>query len=256
LGPIAQLSINDLVNFEVDIFQPLFGDQTERDAWINVTADNVDVLSYLESKLEDVIGNTPPDLTVACDLEATDDLEEGDLPYRYALEFVLSGHLLKTDLDLNSLSPKIAVLPENLFDPLSMTMERLSADYELKLPMTLDTKRKKFMIGEIAIMLKVTLNSNVSQNIPLTDTISPIFQGSLDCDADLSFSSVSDWTYTASFETSLTAEASSVANLGLIASDDDLFDDKPREYLHPIQHCWSELANLTGYFLHVSHCGI
>jgi hypothetical protein len=232
-GPIAQLSIKDLVNFEDDIFQPLFGDQTERNDWINVTAD-VDILSYLESKLEDVIGSTPPDLNVACDFEATDDLEEGDLPYRYALEFVLSGHLLETDLDVTSLSPEIAVLPEELFDPLSLTMEGLSADYELRLPMTLDTKRRKFMIGEIAIMLNVTMNSHVSQNIPLTETVSPVFEGSLDVDARLSYSSVSDWAYTASFETSLTAETSAVANLGLIASDDDLFDDKPREYLHII----------------------
>jgi hypothetical protein len=88
------------------------------------------------------------------------------------------------------------------------------------------------MVGEIKITFGAALSSNVLQSIPLTDTVSQNFQGTLDMNAELSFSSISDWAYTASFDASLTAATSvgtAVAELGLIAQDDDLFDDKPRE---------------------------
>ena len=230
-GPISQLSINNLINFKEDIFDPLFGNPIERNAWINVTTD-VDVKTQLESNLDAVIGSISPELSASCQLEITDDLEEGDLPYRFAVDLVLSGSILGTDLDLTSLSPKIAVLPEDSFDPLALTFDTLTVNYEMKLPFTIDTKRRKFMIGEILITFEGALGMNVLQSISLTESISQNFQGSLTLDASLSYSSISDWTYTASFVASLTAETSvgpAVTNLGLIASDDDLFDDKPRE---------------------------
>jgi hypothetical protein len=117
LGPVSGLSMNDLVNFKENVFVPLFGSQIERNEWINVST-AVDVMTQLESKLDDVIGSIPPELSVTCEFEETDDLEEGDQPYRLAVEIVLAGSILGTDLDLaSSLSPKIAVLPEDSFDP-------------------------------------------------------------------------------------------------------------------------------------------
>lgn len=231
LGPITELSINDVLNFKENIFEPLFGDQTVRNEWINVTTE-VDVTAYLESKLDSIIGSAPPGLSLACELETTDDLAEDELPYRFAVEFAVSGSLVETDLDVSSLSAKIAVLPEDSFDPLALTMETLSADFDLRLPFTIDTKRKKFMIGEISATFKAALNMNVLQSIQLTDTVNQSFQGSLAVDASFLYSSKSDWTYVASFEAKLAAETSvgtAVANLGLIAADDDLFDDEPRE---------------------------
>ena len=232
LGPITSLSINDLVDFKEDVFGPLFGDAAERNEWINVTSP-LDVTAHLQGKLDDVIGSTPPALSVTCQLEWTEDLVGDELPYRFAMEFVVSGEILGADLDLLSLSPQIAVLPEDSFDPLSLTMDTLSANYDFRLPLTIDTRRRKFMIGEITISFEAALNMDVSQSIPLTETVSQNFLGNLALDASLSYSSVSDWAYTASFESSLTAEASvgtAVANLGLIAEDDDLFDHKPREF--------------------------
>jgi hypothetical protein len=231
LGPVSGLSMNDLVNFKENVFVPLFGSQIERNEWINVST-AVDVMTQLESKLDDVIGSIPPELSMMCEFEETDGLEEGDLPYRLAVEIVLAGSILGTDLDLASISPDIAVLPEDSFDPLTLTMNTLTADYDLRLPFTIDVKRKKFMIGEITAMLGAALNMDVSQNIPLTDTVSQTFEGGLAMEASLFYSSVSDWSYTASFEANLMAETSvgtAVANLGLIAADDDLFDDKPRK---------------------------
>ena len=230
-GPISQLSVNNLLNFKEDIFEPLFGNTNERNDWINVTVD-VDVKTQLESNLNAIIGSIPPELSVTCELERTEDLEEGDLPYRFAVEVFLSGSFLGTDLDLASLSPEIAVLPEDSFDPLALTFDSLTADYELKLPFTIDTKRRKFMIGEILIKFEGALSMNVLQSIPLTEAVSQNFQGGLILDASLTYSSMKGWAYTASFDASLTAETSvgtAVANLGLIASDDDIFDDKPRE---------------------------
>jgi hypothetical protein len=231
LGPIASLSINDLMNFKEHVFDPLFGDEVQRNGWINVTT-ALDVKTQLESNLNNVIGSIPKELSMRCDTETTDDLEEDELPYRFAMTFVLSGRVLGTDLELASLSPSIAVLPEDTFDPLSLSVQTLSADYEITLPLTLDTKRRKFMIGEITITFGAALSSNVLQSIPLTDTVSQNFQGTMDVNAELSFSSISDWAYTASFDASLkaaTSDGTAVAELGLIAQDDDLFDDKPRE---------------------------
>ena len=108
----------------------------------------------------------------------------------------------------------------------------MTADYEMKLLLTIDTKRRKFSIGEIAVALDAALSTTVQQDIQLADTVAKSFQGSLAVDLSLSYSTVKDWVYTASFEASLTAETSAgtaVASLGLIASDDDVFDDKHRE---------------------------
>lgn len=232
LGPIPSLNLNDFVNFKDDVFIPLFGDAAERNAWINATA-VVDVKEQLKSNINNVIGLDPPDLSMTCELETTDDLETGEPPYRFAMEFVLSGSLLGSDLDLASMSPSIAVLPEDTYDPLSLTVETLSADYTLTLPLTLDAKRRKFMIGEIAITFGAALSTSVLQSIPLTQTVSQNFGGVLDLNFAFAFSSVSDWTYTADYEASLTAESSvgtEVAELALMASDDDMFDDKPREF--------------------------
>lgn len=240
LGPIAQLSINDLIDFKQGVFEPLFGNPSEREEWINVTT-VLDVKDHLESKLDDIIGSIPPELSMTCELEATDDLEEGESPYRFAMEFLLAGSLFGADLDLTLLSPKIAVLPEDSFSPLEMTVEALSIDYSLKLPLTIDTKRKKFMIGEIIISLEGSLSTDILQSISLTETVSQNFGGNLVLDMELSYSSLSDWAYVASFEASLTAETSvdtAVANLGLIATDDDLFDDTPREFCPSNSSVW------------------
>ena len=233
-GPVAALAVNDLLNFKDDVFIPLFGDATQRNAWINVTTD-LNVAEQITSKLGNLEGVAGmPSLLMTCGLETTEDLEDGDSPYRFGMEFKVSGSLFSEDLDLAALSPSIAVLPEESFDPLSLTVKGASIDYEMSLPMTIDTKRRKFMIGEIAITLGVALSTSVLQSIPLTDTVSQSFAGDLDFFASMSYSSLNDWVYTASFETSLIAETSvgtAVANLGLIASDDDLFDDNPRECL-------------------------
>jgi hypothetical protein len=232
LGPVSALSINDLFNFKEDIFDNLFGTAAERNVWINVTYD-VDVAAYLDNRLDNVIGSNPPSLSIMCQLEDTTDLVENELPYRFAMEFDLTGSISGSDLNqLASLSPEIAVLPEDTFDPLSLTIDSLYANYKVTIPVSMDVKRRKFMIGEFAVKFWANLSTVVMQSIPLTDSISQMFGGSLAMIVDLSYSSVSDWTYTASYQTSLTAVTSAgtaVANLGLIAVDDDMFDDKPRE---------------------------
>ena len=55
---------------------------------------------------------------------------------------------------------------------------------------------------------------------------------SLSMKASLSYSTMTDWLSTASIEASLAADTSvgtAVANLELIATDEDIFDDKPRK---------------------------
>ena len=231
-GPVSALAVNDLLNFNDDLFIPLFGDAAQRNTWINVTAD-LNVMDGIISNLNELGGVAGvPSLSITCELETTNDLEEGDIPYRFGMEFRVSGMLSSVDFDLAALSPSIAVLPEDSFDPLSLTVEGVSMDYTMSLPLTIDIKRRKFMIGDIAITLEAALSTSVMQSIPLTETVLQNFEGDLDLVVSMSYSSVSDWVYTASFETSLTAETSvgaTVANLGLIATDDDLFDDKPRE---------------------------
>ena len=72
------------------MFDPLFGNASERNTWINVTT-ALDVKAQLEENLNSIIGAIPPELTVTCALETTDDLEEGEEPYRFGMEFELSG---------------------------------------------------------------------------------------------------------------------------------------------------------------------
>ena len=137
-------------------------------------------------------------------------------------------------MDLASFTPSINVLPENTYDPIQLTIDTLQANYQLTIPLTLDGKRRKFMIGEIAISFDAALDTSIMQAIPLTDTVSQNFQGTLQLNGNLSYSSISKWTYTANFHASLTAAASvgpGVANLGLIFADDDLYDNEPREFL-------------------------
>lgn len=243
-GPIASLSINDIIDFKASVFDPLFGDPTERNTWINVTSD-LDITAQLESQLNGIVGDAQ-ELSMTCELEVTDDIDEneGELAYRFAMEFVLSGNILGADLNLGVLSPKIAILPENMFESLDLTIDALSANYVLKLPLTMDEKRRKFMIGEITVDFNVDLSTTVSQSIPLTETISQNIGGNMVITANFYYSSVKDWAYMASFEAGLTAETAvgtEVANLGLIAKDDDLFDNKPRE-------------NPTDYFALIFSC--
>ena len=243
LGPIASLRIQDLVDFKQEIFDPLFGDAVERDAWINVT-EAIDVKNRLESNLDNVIGSIPPELSMTCEIVPTDDLEADELPYRFVMEFVLGGSVLGSDLDLTALSPSIAVLPEDTYDPLSLSVETLTADYVLRMPLTLDAKRRKFMIGEITATFDAAMSTNVLQSIPLTESVSQNFQGALDMNFALAFSTISDWSYVADFEARLAAESSvgtEVAELALIVEDDDLFDDKPREFLHVLSISYAQI---------------
>eukprot|EP00956_Cyclotella_meneghiniana_P035344 scaffold114158_cov97-Cyclotella_meneghiniana.AAC.1 len=92
IGPLSGLSVNDLLNFNDDVFQPLFGDAVERDAWINVTS-AVDVGARLSDRSDDAIRAIPPVLAVTCQLEITDDLAEDESPYRLAVEIVVSGSI-------------------------------------------------------------------------------------------------------------------------------------------------------------------
>ena len=143
------------------------------------------------------------------------------------------GSLAGSDLDLTSFTPSINVLPENTYYPIQLTIDMLQANYQLTIPLTLDGKRRKFMIGEIEIAISFALDTSVMQTIPLTDTVSQNFQGTLQLNGNLSYSSVSKWAYMANFQASLTAATSvgtEVANLGLILGDDDLYDNEPREF--------------------------
>lgn len=231
-GSVSALAVNDLLNIKEDVFIPLFGDAAQRNTWINVMAD-LNVMDQITSNLNNLEGVAGiPSLSLTCGLETTEDLEEGDLPYRFGMEFEVTGMLFGEDFDLEALSPSIAVLPEELFDPLSLTVNGISIGYTMSLSLTIDIKRRKFMMGEMAITLGAALSTSIMQSFSLTDTVSQSFAGNLDLVASMSYSSLNDWVYTASFETSLTAETSvgtAVENLGLIAIDDDLFDDKPRE---------------------------
>lgn len=97
LGPVASLSWNDVLNLKENVFDPLFGDSIQRNTWINVT-NALDVKAQLEGNLDAIIGAIPPELTVTCALETTDDLEEGELPYRFGMELELSGKPQPADI--------------------------------------------------------------------------------------------------------------------------------------------------------------
>lgn len=234
LAPLGNsLVISNVLNLKSQVFDRLFGTATERHSWINVSSD-INVFQHLSSNLNRIVGEVPPTLSVTCKLEATDDLEDNEVPYRLALQFSVAGSLAGADLTLSTLSPSIAILPEESFPPLDLAIEAINANYELTIPFTIDTKRKKFMVGEILVNLDATFSSQISQSLPLTADVSTRFQGNLDMSVAFSYSSIHDWLYTGNYAASLMAETSvgtKAANLGLRAFDDDVFDDNPREYI-------------------------
>ena len=223
------LPITSIIDFG-GVFTDLFGDEVERHKWLTSTADT-DVLGRLKERVETLAG-THPELTVTCELVNTVDLEEYDDPYRFALEVDVFGNLTGGDIDLATLGldPKVAVLPEDIFPPLDLTIDALSASYRLNLPLTIDLRKKNFMIGELKIEFDASFSTSLEQSIPISGDVSQTFEGNLVLDAALKYSSIQDWSYTGTYEASLTAETlvgTNGAIMGLIARDDDLFDEKP-----------------------------
>ena len=202
LGPlgISRSISSDIINSKTQVFDPLFGTVTDRDTWLDA-ASEIDVLQELSSHLVDIFGSQT--LTATCELETTDDLGLGELPYRIGMKLSLTGSLVPIDFtNHNTMSPSIAVLPETTFPKLNLKVTELRADYELKLPLTIDTKRKTFMLGKIQKGFTAAFAPEVLQTIPHTDTISQNFAGALDMNVEFQYFSINDWSYTGSYNLS------------------------------------------------------
>lgn len=222
LAPLANsLPISDILDMKTQVFEELFGTQAEREAWLNVTTD-IDISGTLNANLADVFGADAAVLTLSCVLYDT--LE------RFELTATVSG---SADVDGTSFTPAMSMLPES-FPALDTTITTLNAIYELTLPMTIDLKRKQFSSGEIKAKFDTSFSGSVSQDLQILDNASIKFDGTLDLVAAFEYSSISDLVFAGSYDASLTAETTTgtvTTNLGIRGADDDIFDDKPREWL-------------------------
>ena len=248
LAPLGgTVNINSIVNF-TDLFNHLFGDEAERNFLSDIM--NFDAVEWLNDRIANIHGSLPM-LNVTCGLERTPDLGNSttDVPHRMSLRFRLDGSLTGGDIDLTTLGldPKVAVLPEDIFPPLDLTLHSLTADYSITFPMTIDWKYKFVILGDLKIKLDTTFGASIEQPIPILKSVSQTFAGSLALRAGFEWSLRTEphWQYYGSYEANLAAETSvgaNFANMALIVKDSDFFDDKPPDVVFDFDIC--EYADL------------
>jgi hypothetical protein len=212
------------------------------------TTSNVDLEIQLQSNLNNVIGS--PSLDLNCSHDTT--LE------RFSFDVTIIGGINGSS---TTLTPQASLLPE-WFPALDLSIPTLDFGYEAHFSLNINAQKAKFTIGETKLHFFTNFLATASQALPVLPSTNVSFNGHLGMDVQFNYSSFGHgWTYHGGYLGSLDAEvnaAPGVTSLGLRAMEDDMFDDKPREYLH----IWFSLTHqrIIEYrhlsFFHSSHCPI
>jgi hypothetical protein len=148
----TSLRPSDIIDLQGELFDELFGNETERSEWLNVTSD-IDIEAKLQSNLVYVIGN--PELNLTCSLNET--LE------RFKLDVVLKGSV---DASSVSVEPQVSLLPDS-FPSLDLNVSTLDFGYELRLPINLNLARKRFTLGDTQVDFWTKFSAVASQDLPV-----------------------------------------------------------------------------------------
>ena len=254
LPPLADtLLLGNILDFHFQVFEEIFGWQDLREEWINVTEDILDISEVLHANFEAVIGNANGggNLNVVCDYD-----EDAK---RFKMDLTVQGFI--PALELSSKEEEPATVPQVTFLPhplpsLDMTtIPTLEVSYQLELPVSVDLKLNKFTLGETRADLRVKLlGAGVEKELPILGSGARIeFTGALDVEASFAYSSISTkkWSSAGSFVARLdatTTDGTGTANLGVLASDEDMFDSKPRKYLSSLfLNSQSMIVSWTGW---------
>lgn len=228
LGPLGNsLPVSNILDLKSDVFQPLFGNQAERAELFNVTSkEGLDIGQILEDNLGNLTGAAADFATLnvtTCAFNETLEL--------FSLELLLTSPKNEWDLtDFSSAS--VAFLPDSLGGALDMSPPNLTLGYYLRIPLSVSLKLKKFFLGEVKANLSVELEAELSKSLEILPTESIAFAGGFDLGASVDYSSISGFLLSGDFSASLeaTTNGTSVASLGLFASDNNIFDNTPRKF--------------------------
>ena len=221
ISPGTSLAISEVLDIQTELFDSLFGDETQRDAWINAGSD-VDIEAELSANLANVIGS--PELDLTCSFNET--LES------FSLDVDLAGSVQGSSL--SAIAPQISLLPDSLpaFD-----LDIPTLNFGYKLTFQINVGKNKFLLGETKIDFFLDFLATASQDLPILPSADVSLTGTLGVEANFTYSSLAQgWAYVGGYLGTLDAAASaapSVANLGLRVYDGDMFDDEPRE-LKPV----------------------
>lgn len=149
---------------------------------------------------------------------------------RFSLDVELTGSVGGSSLP--AVAPQISLLPDS-FPSLDLVIPTVDFSYKLICQVNINLAKKKFTLGETKIDFSVDFLATASQHLPILPSTDVLFNGTLGLEASFTYSSFAQgWTYAGGYVGTLEATANAapgVANLGLRAYDDDMFDDKPRE---------------------------
>lgn len=228
LPPLTDtLPITDILDLKSQVFDTLFGTADVREEWINGTTSEV---LDIKDKLEKNVEKSGGEVIIACDFD--------EAAKRFKMDLTVKGSVPNLNIASSLLVPKVTFLPASL-PSLDMTVPTIDASYELSLPLTVDLKNKKFSLGETKAEFGVKFSANVQKGLPLLADQAIDFDGMFDVEADFAYSSkTKSWLSRGHFDASLEATVAdrtglfdSSASLGILAADDNMFDDNPREYI-------------------------
>lgn len=219
LGPLgSSLPVSNVLDFKSEVFVKLFGEVQDRASLFNITSDVLNIANTLESNVETLTGGAAK-LSLNCDFD-----EEKKL-------FSFNAVVMNSDVGkLIEETAEVTLLPA-AFPSFDMITPTLNLAYNLGVPLQISLQSKRFFIGEVTADLSAKFVAELSKPLDILDDSTITFKGMLDLDASLSYSSITDFAQTGSFTAALNAatDPNGVPNLGIRATDDNIFDSVVRK---------------------------
>ncbi|EJK64294.1 hypothetical protein THAOC_14986 [Thalassiosira oceanica] len=221
---IPSLGLNVVLDLKSTVFDGLFGSEEDRAKWLDSAAATVDVKqTVLANAASELVGSLGAKIDVGCNHNA--ELQ------RYSMDIIVDGSLTGLALEDDSLAASF--LPESLGQA-KISYPVFDITYGAHIPLYLDLAARKFALGDVAADLYVKLSAKLKvAALPiLQDQGSLTLLGSGSMDGKFSYSSIKGWTSTGSLDAALGATAvvggtTSLANIGLRAKDNEIFDTTP-----------------------------
>ena len=221
----VSLPVSGIIDLKTDVVDLVLGTQEDRQRWFaeNADAETFDLASILEKNGEEAGIN----ITVACTLGTNGEGQLSD----FSLQLGLTG---SDELALESLSPEISILPHS-FPPFDITSPLAKVTYSVNVSATIEQLVNRFTVDEIEARLHLDdFQASVGKRLEITASTPIEFSGRIEMRAEFYWKSGDGWDVWGSYKGQLKAEAGdsgdlSVANLALVAEDDNFFDDEPRK---------------------------
>ncbi|EJK77783.1 hypothetical protein THAOC_00363, partial [Thalassiosira oceanica] len=221
---VPGLGLSDVLDLKSTVFDGLFGSEDDRTTWLNSATSAVDVRqTVLTNAASELAGSLGATIDVGCSHNA--ELQ------RYSMDIVVDGSVAGLALDDDSLAASI--LPESLGQA-SISSPVFDITYGAQIPMHLDLAAKKFDLGDVAADLSVKLSAELEVSaLPILEGQGSLtLTGSGSMAGTFTYSRIKGWSSTGSLDAALEATTvaegtTSLANIGLRARDNEIFDATP-----------------------------